>query len=409
MTKLHKIEWIMLVVAVAAVLAMPLKFGFIGPVPNTTLKICIYIIMALGLNVVMGYTGQLDLGYVTFMATGMVIAAVAAVSVHLPAEELAGLGPDRFVDVFGWFQIPIGGASIGEAARPFHFPGGIWLMLILAGVVCAALGVVRGLPTLHLTGDYYAIVTLGIAEIVYIYYRAASWTGGAMSLTLTVDSTPSFLGDKLYPDTARFYYLTVFVLTLAIVGSVFIRESRLGRALAAIRLDSTAAETCGIPVNRYKMIAFAVSGFVGGVGGALYTLLNGQFSAAAVEVWESILLVCILVLGGIGSVRGAILAAIVLVALGEVFREPMPNLSLETGRLYWEPWPQQARMLFYGVILIVLMRFRPKGVFPDRLDRAPLSAGETETMRVTDTPLFQIGNGHGSAPASDTQSEGNAS
>ncbi|MDP7254098.1 MAG: branched-chain amino acid ABC transporter permease, partial [Planctomycetota bacterium] len=146
-----------------------------------------------------------------------------------------------------------------------------------------------------------------------------------------------------------------------------------------------------VNVNRYKMIAFAISGFIGGVGGSLYMVWQGSFSAVSMEVWESILLVCCLVLGGLGSVRGAILGAIVLVALGEILRQPLPKFNFETRAFYWDAWPQQARHLFYGIILVVLMRFRPEGVLPDRLSREPLNDAEIDRLKQSDSALYKVG------------------
>ena len=400
MNKVMKIlrmpEWIFLPLILLLVLAMPFipapkqkigangektvvikPIGFRGQIPSNVERICIYAIMALGLNIVMGYTGLLDLGYVSFMATGAVLTAVASVAVADPST--------------GAWLIPVGGRTVKDAEHLFHFPGSYLVIVLFCGFVCAMLGILRGIPTIRLTGDYYAIVTLGLAEILYIYYRVADWTGGPKSLACNGPDMPTMFGRELYYDTPWFYYTVAAFFLLAMIAVLHLRDSRTGRAMAAIRLDPTAAMSCGVNVNRYKMIAFAISGFIGGVGGSLYMVWQGSFSAVSMEVWESILLVCCLVLGGLGSVRGAILGAIVLVALGEILRQPLPKFNFETRAFYWDAWPQQARHLFYGIILVVLMRFRPEGVLPDRLSREPLNDAEIDRLKQSDSALYKVG------------------
>jgi branched-chain amino acid transport system permease protein len=351
--------------------------GFRGQIPSNVERICIYAIMAIGLNIVMGFTGLLDLGYVSFMATGAVLTAVASVAVADPST--------------GAWLIPVGGRSVKDAEHLFHFPGSYLLIVLFCGFVCALLGILRGIPTMRLTGDYYAIVTLGLAEILYIYYRVADWTGGPKSISCNQPDMPTIFGRELYYDTPWFYYTVAAFFLLTIIAAIHLRDSRTGRAMAAIRLDTTAAMSCGVNVNRYKMIAFAISGFIGGIGGSLYMVWQTGFSAVSMEVWESILLVCCLVLGGLGSIRGAILGAIVLVALGEVLRQPLPKINFETGDFYWDAWPQQARHLFYGITLVVLMRFRPAGVLPDRLSKEPLDEAELDRLRQSDSVLYKVG------------------
>ncbi len=457
-------ELIVLGVAALIVALIPLIWGFTGPVPSTVEKICIYAIMALGLNIVIGYTGLLDLGFVTFMATGAVVTAVLLVAVEQPPQMVSldqgkawvledttgiGKGPAAAIKVYGpgvealhctiqrrgegfvliaggeterarvevngarvtehalavadtvviagkrflyegaQSVIPVGGKTVEGGRHLFRFPYNILLIMLFAGGICALVGILRGIPTLRLTGDYYAIVTLGIAEIIYIWYRNADWTGGPKSITFTPGDVPEIAGNKLYYDSPWFYYLVWVMFALAILASRHLRDSRTGRAFAAIRLDETAAMTCGVPINRYKLTSFALSGFIGGVGGSLFVLWNSSFSAIGVEVWESVLLVCCLVLGGMGSIPGTILGSVILVALGELLREKLPKIGSQG--IYWEAWPQEARFLFYGVILVLLMRFRPKGLWPQRLGGDPISSDDAEALRKSHAELYKIG------------------
>lgn len=390
-------EVLFLVVFVALFAAMPLQYGFAGRVPDVALKIAIYAIMALGLNVVIGYAGLLDLGYVAFMSTGMLITALAMSVAVVPQDQLTKILADpngrQYVVDAGAFQIPTGGFTIpttAEATRPFGFDGSILVAMALAGTVCAAMGVLRGLPTLRLVGDYYAIVTLGFAEILYILYRSVAWTGGAQSLNFAGASCPTLFGARLTSSAPAFYYMVALALALTVFALVAIRESRLGRAFAAIRLDPIAAQTCGIPVGRYKLVAFAVSGFIGGLGGSLFAVFNGNYSATAVNFWESILLVAILVLGGLGSVRGALIGSVVMIGMNELLREELPIPSWPPGTLSWWRPVQHARFLFYGVVLVAMMRFRPAGIWPQRPGGEPWSPARQAQARSENAALFNL-------------------
>ncbi|MFC1707424.1 branched-chain amino acid ABC transporter permease [Planctomycetota bacterium] len=366
-------EWLKLcvVLGIAGLVALlPLILGFDSRIVNVTLFVAIYAILALGLNVVVGYVGLLDLGYVTFLATGAI----------LSMDLLLLTSSDT-----GWV-VPVGTTEVVTGAHPFAADGAVFLIIAIAGLVCALLGVLRGIPTLKLTGDYYAIVTLGIAEIVYLVYLNTQWlTGGAYGIKLRGEHLPRLFGARLYYDTWQFYYLVMVGLLVTIVILDRLNHSRIGRAWAAIRLDETAARACGVNVSRYKMIAFAVSGFFGGVGGALFAIWIGTVAVKALDVWQSILILCAVVLGGMGSIRGVLLGSVILFSLRELLREQLTigDLSLRV--------PPEASFLVYGLLLVFIMRFRPQGVLPSTATEShAVGADQEEALRGKQAQLYVL-------------------
>lgn len=327
---------------------------------NIAVGIGIYMILGLGLNVVVGYTGLLELGYVTFLATGALVGALCLMTLRtadgllvLPggltrtADGWESKGPDFYSQML---------SNLGDGGSlPLNFNNSVLLVILMAGLTCAVLGILRGIPTLRLTGDYYAIVTLGFGEIFFLIYLNEEWlTRGAFGMTFDLATTPKLFGTALYWDERVFYFLVLGVLLFSIFVMYRLEHSRTGRAWAAVRLDETAARSVGIHVERSKTIAFAISAFFGGVGGALYGIWQGNVSMKSLDIWESIIMLCAIVLGGMGSIRGVLLGAAILVGLQEALRQELWGIQV----------PPEARFLFYGMLLLFLMRFRPKGLIP---------------------------------------------
>jgi branched-chain amino acid transport system permease protein len=287
------------------------------PIPSgdtmlrTVIDVCLYILLAVGLNIVCGFTGQLDLGYVAF---------------YLVGGYTAGILMTRLGISF-WVALPVAVLN-----------GALW-------------GLIRGVPTLRLTGDYFAIVTFGFAELLFRVVKVEAWLSGPRSVDGMVNDipAPNLFGIEL--NQLWHYYFQIFIL-LAVVVFVTHRllHSRVGRAWVAIREDEQAAESMGINVSRYKLLAFAISAAIGALGGAFLGPFRGGISAGTFEFWESILIICMVVLGGMGSIRGAIIGGAVLASLGEILRWVLPD---QIG---------DARYLIFGIILILLMRFRPDGL-----------------------------------------------
>lgn len=257
-------------------------------------NIGIGIILAQGLNIITGLTGQLSLGHAAFMSIGAFTGALLTI----------------------------------KSGTPFY------LNLLLSGTVTAGVAALIGWPILRLTGDYLAICTLGFAEIVKVIFLNLDITNRALGLTVPLPET--FLSMPA---------IVLLVMILTVIASVFIDNSRFGRALKAIRDDEIAAESMGVNVARFKVQSFAVSAFFAGIGGCLYAHFLGYINPSDFAFLKSIDMLNMVVLGGLGSVPGAVLGASLLTAAPEFLR-----------------FMSQYRMLVYGALLVFLMVFRPNGL-----------------------------------------------
>ena len=302
----------------------------------------IYSIVALGLNVVTGLTGLLDIGIVVFASIGAYTAALLY---------------DR-----EWMQFP------------FSFA----VVLAAGGLHAAIWGLIRGAPTLRLSGDYYAIVTLAFAEIVRIVQRNEAWLTGAgkglkgfppinlwgAKLTdgeydglLRSEGVWSYreefiLGKPWFGNSIEFYYLCLVILALIILAVWRLERSRTGRAWLAIKADETSAMSSGVNLARYKMTAFAISAFIAGVGGALIGFRNNVISTTFFDTWFSVIILCCVVLGGMGSIVSVLGGTFIVIGMSEALRWGLKTLSI----------PDNARLLFFGAVLVVVMLFRPQGL-----------------------------------------------
>lgn len=306
--------------ALVAVLLVPCAPFVDDYVLHVLVLILVYVVLAMGLNVLPGFCGLLDLGYVGFYGIGAYTAGILSLN-H---------------GVSFWFIVP--GA-------------------VALGALC---GLLRGAPTLRLSGDYFAIVTFGFTELVVLFLTNEIWlTRGplgmpgippvALSLEwLGIDWRYDFIGELPY------YYLGLVMAGLVYVVMVRIEDSRLGRAWLAINADPLAAASCGVDLMAYKSLAFAFSAGVGALAGCFMAQWSMFLAPDVFKFWESFLVLCMVVLGGLGNIKGAVVGAVVLVALGEVLREVLPKLGL----------PTETRFLAYGLIMILIMRFKPGGFFP---------------------------------------------
>jgi len=287
---------------------LPISGGYLLRI---VIRAYLYMLLAVGLNIVCGFTGLLDLGYVGFYLVGGYTAGLL----------MARLG------VSYWIALPLAMLN-----------GAVW-------------GLLRGIPTLRLTGDYFAIVTFGFAELLFRIVKNEIWLIGGPNGLVHDIPPPIFFGIELNQNWHNYYHI-VILLALVILVTYRLQHSRVGRAWVAIREDEQAAESMGINLSLYKSLAFAVSAAIGAIGGAFFAQFQVTLSAGAFEFWESIFILCMVVLGGMGSIKGSILGAAILASLGEILR---PGLIL----------PYQfggARYLIFGIILIFLMRFRPGGL-----------------------------------------------
>ena len=309
----------------------------------------LYVLLALGLNIVVGFAGLLDLGYVAFFAIGAYMYGLMA-SPHL-------------VETF-----PAIAAMFPEG---MHTP--IWLVIPLAAGLAGLFGILLGAPTLRLRGDYLAIVTLGFGEIIRVFMnnldQPVNITNGPKGLG-QIDSLHFFgldLGKKLMigeyeiASVSLYYYLFLALVLVSILVCHRLELSRVGRAWMAIREDEIAAKAMGINTRNLKLMAFGMGATFGGVSGAMFASFQGFISPESFSLMESVMIVAMVVLGGIGHLPGVILGAVLLSALPEVLRYVAgPLQSLTDGRLD----ASILRQLLVAVAMISIMLLRPRGLWP---------------------------------------------
>jgi branched-chain amino acid transport system permease protein len=340
-------------VAVALALAvLPLVLGMGG---NRWVRLAdfalLYVMLALGLNIVVGYAGLLDLGYVAFYAVGAYMYALLA-SPHL-------------MENFEWIA----------AAFPDGLHNSIWLVVPLGALLAAFFGVVLGAPVLRLRGDYLAIVTLGFGEIIRIFLNnlnaPLNITNGPQGIS-NIDpvriagldfSKTLELGGVRMPSVTLYYYLFLVLAIAVILVSIRLQDSRIGRAWMAIREDEIAAKAMGINTRNVKLLAFAMGASFGGVSGAMFASFQGFVSPESFILMESIVIVAMVVLGGMGHVPGVVLGAVLLYAIPETLREIARPIQLAVFGTELVA-PEALRMLLFGLSLVLIMLYRPTGLWP---------------------------------------------
>jgi len=321
-----------------------------------------FAILALGLNIVVGFAGLLDLGYAAFFAIGAYTYGIF--SSYQVQPEWWG-----FWEPFQWLGLV---QHVHPASGPdtVHFTVSFWLMLPISAIITAFFGVLFGAPTLRLKGDYLAIVTLGFGEIVPIVARNTPYlTNGAMGLNGV--ASPSFFGYDFGVKSTPFFYLGLALAALLIFVSLRLKDSRIGRAWLAIREDEIAAEAMGVNRVKMKLLAFAIgAGFAGATG----TFYVAKLQTASPEMFTfpvSVMLLVMIVLGGMGSVAGVVLGALTLHLLQSWFLQDLTQWIQAFGNFTGIGFFQkldlvQSIELIFGIILVLMMRFRREGLIPER-------------------------------------------
>jgi branched-chain amino acid transport system permease protein len=322
------------VVALGATLALPQVVGSV--VADALGFVLIFAVLALGLNIVVGYAGLLDLGYVFFFSLGAYALAL-----------LTGATLNTFT---------------GSAAPAFGLDLNFWFAIVIVMAIAALTGVLIGAPVLRLRGDYLALVTLGLGEMATTLLRSPwleSVVGGPSGMRGVSDAAVLGVG---FRDPKSFYYLGLFFLAFAAFVSWRLAASRTGRAWTAMREDEQIADAMGVSTTRYKLLAFALGGAIGSIGGALFAVKIGSLTPASFEVLVSIQVLGIVILGGMGSVPGVVLGALVLVGLPQLLREF-----------------EEYRLLAYGAAIIAIMILHPQGLWPNvRRSRELLEADRAQ-------------------------------
>ncbi len=351
------------VLATLLVLLLPIAAGWLGAAWVRTLAFAaLYVMLALGLNIVVGFAGLLDLGYIAFYAVGAYTFALLA-SPHLT---------DNF-------------PAIAQA-----FPGGlhvpIWAAIALGAAIAAGFGVLLGTPVLKLRGDYLAIVTLGFGEIIRIFLnnlnQPLNLTNGPQGITLidpvrigslSFDRGVTVVGLHL-SSLQLYYYLFAALAALSVLVCQRLQDSRLGRAWMAIREDETAAKAMGINVRNVKLLAFGLGATFGGVAGSMFGAFQGFVSPESFSLMESVIVLSMIVLGGLGHIPGVVFGAILLSVFPEFLRHTVGPVQEQLfGRTLIDT--EVLRMLLYGAALVVIMLYRPRGLWP-----APLHGSAASTV-----------------------------
>lgn len=311
----------------------------------------LYVLLALGLNIVVGYAGLLDLGYVAFYAVGAYMFALLA-SPHL-------------VETFPAIQ----------AMLPAGMHTSVWLVIPIAALVAGAAGMLLGAPTLKLRGDYLAIVTLGFGEIIRVFMnnldRPLNLTNGPKGLQqidpvtffgINFAKTGELFGYEISGVT-KYYYLFLVLVIISVIICYRLERSRIGRAWMAVREDEIAAKAMGLNTRNLKLMAFGMGATFGGVSGVMFATFQGFVSPESFSLQESVMIVAMVVLGGIGHIPGVVLGAVLLAALPEALRWVAGELDLQRltdGRVD----AAILRQLLIALAMIVIMLMRPRGLWP---------------------------------------------
>jgi branched-chain amino acid transport system permease protein len=298
-------------------------------------------LMALGANVVVGFAGLLDLGYVAFLATGAYAWGI-----------LSGAGP----------------VALGFAGTEFWSEWGFWVVLILIIFINMIIGLALGSPTLRLRGDYLAIVTLGFGEIVrVIASNLDSVTGASLGITQIPRPVIPIIHYEFGSSPLPYFYLLLIILAVAMTAISRLNNSWVGRAWIAIREDEVAAEANGVPTLRMKLLAFAIGATTAGMAGVAFAARTTYVDPTRFDILTSFLVVAAVVIGGMGNIRGSLAGAFVIVGIPPLVQLRFANLD-------------NYRYLAYGALLMAMMIFRPQGLFPSKRRAAELTADEPLTV-----------------------------
>ncbi|MDH4139084.1 MAG: branched-chain amino acid ABC transporter permease [Coriobacteriia bacterium] len=326
----------------------------------------VYVLLAMGLNVVMGETGLLNLGYIAFFAVGSYTTAI--------------------------FSSPRLGYHVD-----------FWILLLASTGLAMLAGLLIGLPTLRLRGDYLAIVTLGFGEITRITFNNwESVTNGPGGIPQIY--RPMILGLKI-DKPGEFYYLVLIFVVLVAIMLTNLKSSRVGRAWNALREDEIAAEHSGIHGTSLKLLSMVISAGIAGLAGCLFAYYQQFINPTYFEFLQSVLVVCMVVLGGMGSIPGAIAGAALLDALPEFIRQAfsrwlpdllgeqtMDSLPVAVQNFFIEF--DRYRMLIVGLVIVVMVIFRPEGILPDSLWRREVREEDPREVEKTRQKLFDFDEGH---------------
>jgi branched-chain amino acid transport system permease protein len=371
------------VLVVVAVAIMPLFRQPLDGFVNDAILALAYVVMALGLNLVVGFAGLLDLGYVAFFAFGATVTGWWASDFYSTVNNEEG--------------IHLGVSEFAEVLPGIHL--NFLLLIIGAIVICAVAGALIGLPTLRLRGDYIAIVTLAFGEIIgrtfangdeITLFGDNKLSNGRQSIAPIDQINLPIFGEFDSATDLRPYYWCVLALCLVVLFVNFrLRDSRLGRAWIALREDEVAAASMGVPLVKTKLLSYAAGGAFGGISGAFLGMFFSSVNANQFQFGFSIFILAMVILGGLGSIWGVVLGAVALgfvnhwlipdVLDGEFVRDKLDSLGLDFSF-------SEVAFGVFGFMLVLMMVLRPEGLLPERrhqLELAEAAGGAEEPVAVT--------------------------
>ena len=362
-------------IAVALAAIFPLLLSPLGTTLDTSIYAVAYVVFALGLNIVVGFAGLLDLGYVAFYAIG--------------AYTIGWFGSDWFSSVTGNSGVHVAVGGQGATLPGIHL--NFILIVVLAMVLTAIAGAIIGLPTLRLRGDYIAIVTLAFGEIAgsialngdSIHIGKFQLTNGQQAIS-PIDQPNLFTQFDSASSLRPYYWLGLAMCVLVLLVNFALRDSRLGRAWIAIREDEVAAASMGVPLVRTKLLAYAMGAALGGAAGAFLGTYSQAIDSNQFQFSFSILILAMVILGGLGSIWGVVFGAI---ALAVIDRQLIPNTLHNVPHDVFGLNFTLSQISFgiFGFLLVVMMLARPEGLFPERRRKLEL----TEAVGTTDESLFE--------------------
>ncbi len=358
------------VLGAIAVALFPLFRPPLDGLTNDAILALAFVVMALGLNLVVGFAGLLDLGYVAFYAFGLMVTGWWASDFYSSVNDEKGI-------------------HVGTSDFVSNLPGihlNFLLLIIGAIVICAIAGIVIGLPTLRLRGDYIAIVTLAFGEIIgrvfangdeITIFGDNKLSNGRQSISPIDQINLPFFGEYDSALNLRPYYWTVFALVLVVLFVNFrLRDSRLGRAWIALREDEVAAASMGVPLVKTKLLSYAAGGAFGGISGAFLGPFYTSINANQFQFGFSIFVLAMVILGGLGSIWGVVLGAVALsfvnywlipdVLDGEFVRDKLDSLGLDFSFT-------EVTFGVFGFLLVLMMVLRPEGLLPERRRKLELT------------------------------------
>ena len=341
----------------AALVALPLlarELGISFLSSPKLIPIALFIVLALGLNVVVGFAGLLDLGYAAFFAIG---------------------------------AYTVGFLTSSSSLLPYHEMN-FWVAMLIAAVVAGIFGVILGAPTLRLRGDYLAIVTLGFGEIVPLVIKnTPNVTHGILGIAPIGTPEIDLLGFQFRwgIDSTPWYYLVLAVGALSVFLTGRLRSARIGRAWAAMREDEVAAASMGVNLVNTKLFAFALGASFSGFAGAIWAGYLQQISPEQFDFSVSIFVLCMIILGGIGNIWGVVLGGVILGSFDRILAELINNgirsIASATGSEFLRELDiVKAKGFILGVALVVMMNVRPEGIFPSGRRKAELHAGDESVV-----------------------------